>query len=515
MGGLTLEEKIGQMLFVGFDGLTAPDYILEWLASGHIGGIILFARNVASPNQLADLTSSLHQAAKYPVLIAIDQEGGTVARLRTAQGFTESPGAMALSAAQNGDRLAYEVNSVLAAEMKAVGINWTFAPAVDISYNSENPTVGTRSFGCDKEQVSQMTIEAVKGFQSRGVAACAKHFPGLGNTAVDTHLALPTLDTTVAELLNNDVLPYRAAMQGGVATVMTTHTIFTALDPALPATLSPVIVHQLLRKELGFKGVVCSDCMEMQAISDHYPPDEAVVLAALAGIDAILFSHTRKMQEAAYEGLYNGVKSGRVSMEVIDEAVSRITRLKDAYPVLPVNPKEVAAPEHLSVSLEAARAGVVLARSRKSVLPLREDAVLIEFASYMDSEVMENGGMTGFGKIFHDRFPNLPFISLNAIENPPLILEKAKVLTLQSGTLILATRNAHLIPEEMEIAKHLLSLAKQSILVCLRNPYDVLELGDADVVLCTCGDSTPSLHAAVEALAGDFTPSGRLPVVLG
>lgn len=511
---LTLEEKVGQMLFAGFEGLYPPDYILDWLATSQIGGIILFARNIDNPQQLVELTGAVHRAAKYPALIAIDQEGGAVARLRQVNGFTESPGAMALSAAQDGERWAERVNAVLGREMQALGINWTFAPAVDISYNTENPTVGTRSFGSDKEQVSQMTVAAVKGFQNVGVAACAKHFPGLGDTKVDSHLELPVLDTTLVQLIHNDLLPYRAAMQAGVATMMTTHTVFNELDSRYPATLSPVVVQRLIREELRFDGVVCSDCMEMKAISDHYPPSESVVLAALTGIDAILFSHTRSMQEAAYESLLAAVYSHRVPVEVVESANRRIANLKSTYPAAVNGLDKDQIQEDRALVLEAARAAITVVKDHPSLLPVLEGAVLVEFASYMDSEVMKSGGVTGFGQVFQKRFPQIPLISLKAVGNMPSEVEKTLSVAQQANPLVLITRNAHLIPEELDMAKQLVSVAKNTVLICLRNPYDAKVLAQADLILCTFGDSAPSIQAAVDVLAGDFNPTGRLPVSL-
>ena len=282
----SLEEKIGQKLLVGFHGLEPPDYILDWLASGRIGGVILFARNVDDPTQLAQLTQVCHDVARHPILIGIDQEGGIVARLR--EGFTESPGAMALGVS-GSEELAEGVSKVLATELRTLGINWNFAPVVDVTHSIENTSVGARSLGTDKEHVARLASAQIRGFQQGRVAACAKHFPGLGNTPVDTHDALAVISGSVDYLWENDLIPFQAAAQVGVDTIMTTHVKFEALDSQYPATLSPVIVQQLLRDEIGFTRVVSTDCMEMKAITDHYDPGESAVLAALAGIDLILF----------------------------------------------------------------------------------------------------------------------------------------------------------------------------------------------------------------------------------
>ncbi|MBX3086478.1 MAG: beta-N-acetylhexosaminidase [Anaerolineae bacterium] len=506
---MQLEDKIGQMLMVGFDGFDVPDYILEWLQTGRVGGIILFARNVDTPEQVARLTQRLHAAAKYPLLIGIDQEGGTVARLR--QGFSESPGAMALSAAQDGVGLAEKADEILGLELRALGINWDFAPALDITYNAANPAVGTRSFGADAARVAEMGAAAVRGFQRGGVAATAKHFPGLGSTATDTHLALPVLDTSVEQLMGQDMRPFRAAIDAGLASVMTTHTIYAALDSKLPATLSPIIIQKLLRGELGFEGAVSSDCMEMKAIADNFSPAETATLGALAGLDMIVFSHTRATQEAAHDGLVASVKSGRVPMERIEEANRRLATLKQKYPAQQPDLSLIRQPAHVELMLNAARAGVTLLREEVP-LPIDEGAVLVEFASHLESGILESGGVTGLGTHLRRRFPQLRSASLVVNAYTDRVVAEAEALVKTSKTLVLATRNAHLNADQLDAARRLVSAAQAVVLVCLRNPYDAMVFPSAGTVICTCGDSAPSLQAAAEVLSGQFRPTGKLPV---
>ena len=213
MEGLSLEDKIGQMLVVGFHGHKAPEHILDWLGEGRIGEVILFARNVDSPQQLSELTKVLHKAAKYPILVAIDQEGGTVARLRA--GYTESPGAMALGAADDTG-LTERVSEVLATELRALGINWNLAPAIDLTHNINNPSVGTRSIGVDPEHVSRHAIAQVNGFQNNGVAATAKHFPGKANTPVDPHVELPVIKGRLEDMWSTDLVPLRTRQLQGL-----------------------------------------------------------------------------------------------------------------------------------------------------------------------------------------------------------------------------------------------------------------------------------------------------------
>ena len=501
----SLEAKIGQMLLVGFEGLTAPDYLLNWLREGRVGGVILFARNVESPAQVAALTGAIHAAATYGAIVSIDQEGGTVARLR--EGFTESPGAMALASAREGEALTEAVSAVLARELRALGIGWDYAPVVDLTYTAANPSVGTRSFGSDADSVARLAAAAVRGFQRGGVAACVKHFPGLGDTPIDTHMAMAVVDTPVEHLIKYDLVPYRAAIAAGVASVMITHVLYRALDADHPATLSPVVVHRLLREALGYDGVVTTDCLEMRAVRDHYGARESAVLAALAGIDAILFSHTRAMQEEAYAGLLEAARSGRLAPDVIEGANRRLLALKQAYAAPPGDLGIIRAPEHLRVVRDAARAGVTLLQGG-ATLPLRGKVGVVEFASILESGIVESGGVTGFARLLQERLPDAQVVTLKSTANPAA----AEAVAERVDTLVLAVRNAHLIPEQLASARHLLGVARRTVLVCLRNPYDAGALPGAETVMCTCGDSEPSLEAAVAALMGDFVPEGALPV---
>ena len=513
----SLEDKIGQMLLVGFQGLEAPEYILDWLQDGKIGGVILFARNVDNPQQLANVCQSIHKVAKYPALIAIDQEGGAVARLRERNGFTESPGAMALASAQDNVQQVEAMSAVLGKELRALGINWNFAPSVDISYNAQNPTVGTRSFGSDNKVVSQMAVAAVRGFQKEGVAACAKHFPGLGDTAIDTHLALATLDIEISDLLENDILPYRHAIEAGLATIMTTHTLFTALDNTYPATLSPHIIQHLIRQALVYEAVVVSDCMEMRAISDHYSAGEAAVLGILAGLDVILMSHTRSRQEEAYQAVVDAVHSGRIPLDIIDRANLRIEQLKAQYKINPsaINITTIAHDEHRQIAQVAARHGLTLVKHNPNLFPLPEpDSVriaLVEFASHLDSEVMERNESTAFTSFMEKARPDIEVISLNPFALSAESIARTQKLASRVDILVVATRNAHMIPAQKALAQDLLNCAQNSVLLVLRNPYDAGILS-ADVILCSSGDSNPSLRAMIEALQGAFSPSGKLPI---
>lgn len=505
----TLETRVGQLLFVGFEGLTAPDYLLDWLRAGRVGGVILFARNVASPEQIAALTDTLTANAPYGVIISIDQEGGTVARLR--DGFTESPGAMALASAADSERLVEQTAGVLAAELRALGIHWDYAPVVDINHHVDNPSMGTRTFGSDPDRVSRLAVAAVRGLQAAGIAASPKHFPGAGNTSVDTHVALPALDTPLEQLRTVDLQPYRAVIAAGTASIMVTHVLYRALDPDHPSTLSPIVVRTLLRGELGYDGVVTTDCMEMQAITNHYGAAESAVLAALAGIDAILFSHTRERQEAAYAALLDAARSGRLPADVIDAANRRLAAFKAAYLLPRADRAVIRSADHLALMAQAARAGTTLVRSG-AALPLDTGRSIgvIEFPSALESGISELDGLTGFSRLLRARVPTAEVVTMT----DPRHGDAALALARRVETLILVTRSAHLNANRIALSQSAIDAARRTALVCLRNPHDAAALKGADTVLCTCGDSAPSLAAAVDALLGDYVPTGRLPVAL-
>jgi beta-N-acetylhexosaminidase len=510
---LTLEEKMGQMLVVGFHGHEPPPHILGWLREGRVGGVILFARNIDTPEQVAELTKALHGAAKRPILVAIDQEGGVVARLRG--GFTESPGAMALGAADD-PMLTEEVSAVLAAEMRALGVNWNLAPAIDLTHNIHNPSVGVRSLGSDPQHVKRHALAQVQGFQGTGVAATAKHFPGKANTPVDPHVQLPVIEGPLDDMWDTDLVPFRAVNDGGVAAVMITHVQFKALEPEYPSTLSPAIIQGLLRRDIGYRGLVTTDCMEMKAVTDAYGPGESAVLAAKAGANVVLFSHTREHQEAAYDALLDAARTGRLPMEQIDYSVDRITEMKrrfaaDKRPPLTI----IRQPKHLETMERAARAGTVLLRDAPGLLPLGPETrvTVIEFASSLEKEGLWRGKETAFTALLRDRFHSVEAALIDSSAPIGGQLEHAERLAEGAETLVLATRNAHLYPAQLEATRRLIAAGKPCVLVCLRNPYDAGAL-EAGSVLLTLGDAAPSLEAAAEALVGGYIPAGRLRVPL-
>ena len=508
----SLAERVGQLMMVGFDGWTPPPHILAWLASGRIGGIYLFARNIQSPTQVKRLIADCRAAAKHPILVGIDQEGGIVARLRA--GFSESPGAMALGASGNC-QLAEDVAGMMGREMAALGINWNFAPVADIAHQRDNPSVGTRAVGRAPHLVSEIVKAQIRGCQAAGVAATVKHFPGLGKTDIDTHDAPAKVIGALSYLYAEDLLPFRAAIAAGVGCVMLTHVIYDALDSEMPATLSPRIVDGLLRQELGYAGAVCTDCMEMKAITEAYGRGESAVLALLAGADMVLFSHSRESQEEAYDAVLNAALSGRISEERIHLSLSRVQQLKRRFSLHKRPPLEIIGCEaHRTLAREAARAGTVLFKAGSAV-PLNTSSkriALIELSAQQSPDAGKTVSKSRFASLLSRRVPQ---VACNLFDPTADVHDNTMDLSgilSEAETVVLVTRDAHWQPAQQRLAQYVCDSARRVILVCARNPYEAGMIYGADSIICTNGDSDPSLKAAVEAICGDYLPSGKLTV---
>jgi len=284
----------GQLLWVGFDGLRLPDPLADQIAAGRVGGVVLFARNVRDSHQVRELTAALHACAPEgaPLVVAIDQEGGRVQRLRDP--WTEWPTMRALGDVDDLD-LTRAVGAALARELLDLGIRLDFAPVVDVDTNPANPVIGDRSFGRDPARVGRHAVALLEGLQAGHVAACAKHFPGHGDTHVDSHKDLPVLRHDLDRLRAVELPPFRAAITAGVASIMTAHVLFPELDPRRPATLSPDLL-AILREELGYSGLVFSDDLEMKAVAGRHRPADLVTGALGAGVDALLVCSEEDLQ---------------------------------------------------------------------------------------------------------------------------------------------------------------------------------------------------------------------------
>lgn len=342
---LSTEEKVGQLLVVGLTGAALGDDARLAIEDMKVGGFILFGKNVTDADQLLSLTNSLkalnQRAGNVPLLLCVDEEGGTVSRMPPEMADLPNP----YDYAQVGGD-PYARGEILAAQCAAFGFHVDFAPVLDVWTDPDNTVIGKRAFSTDAQVVAQMGAQAVRGLMEGGVIPVGKHFPGHGDTAVDSHVGLPVVEKTTEELRETELLPFQAAIQEGLPAVMVGHILMTRLDPDLPASLSPAVVTDLLRGELDFDGVVFTDDLTMGAITNTYGVGEAAVLAIEAGCDVALVCHGWEAAREAHAALLEAVESGRISMSRLDDSVRRILALKldETYRVddAPLDPPDLA-----------------------------------------------------------------------------------------------------------------------------------------------------------------------------
>lgn len=326
------------VLLGGFDSPEPSEWVLEAIAKRHLAGVTLFRRNIRDVEQCLELNRALHAAAPVPIVVAVDQEGGRVARLR--ERVLGVPAMRKL-----GDRkdptLTRQVAEAMGRQLRGLGFTLDFAPVLDIDTNPANPIIGDRAFGRDAETVIRHACEVVLGFEAVGLAGCGKHFPGHGDTELDSHLALPRLLHSRERLDAVELAPFRALAKL-VPSIMTAHVIFDAFDPKVPATLSPFVIEQLLRGELGYEGIVFSDDLEMKAIADHFGIGQAACLAIEAGCDAILVCEKRDNMERVIDSLAERATQDPVFYRRLERAYDRFLLFRQRYAAAPVTADELA-----------------------------------------------------------------------------------------------------------------------------------------------------------------------------
>ena len=357
-----LRKHIGQIAIAGFAGHSIPQDLRLLSKEFDLGGIILFARNVEAPDQVAEVSREAQSlASELPLWVSVDQEGGRVARLKAP--FTVWP-PMATLGRSGDEALAARFARALAAELKAVGISLDYTPVLDVHTNPKNPVIGDRALAERAEDVARLGRTIISTLQEAGIAACGKHFPGHGDTSTDSHHELPLIEHPPDRIEAVELVPFRAAIGAGVASIMTAHILIPAFDEERPATLSPTIVDGLLKRKLGYDGLVLSDDLEMRAISGRYGIPEATVAAIAAGCDAVLMcGATQEQQAAALEAVIRAAEEGTLPLKRLEDALARHRRVKERF-LAPVHPRPLAGSalraalgrdEHQAVAAEMAR----------------------------------------------------------------------------------------------------------------------------------------------------------------
>ena len=505
---MTIEEKVGQLIMVGFEGTQANEAIETHIRKRFVGGIVLFSRNIQSPQQTAELTNELQRLAEatarqIPLFIGIDQEGGWVIRLK--EGATVLPGNMALGATDSTE-LAERAGEITAVELAAVGVNLNFAPVMDVNNNLDNPVIGRRSFGESPELVSRLGVPYIQGLQRNGVLATAKHFPGHGDTTVDSHFDLPTVNHDLERIHALELQPFRAAIDADVAAIMTAHIIYPAFDADRPATLSPTILTDLLRKELGFDGLLITDDMEMKAIDDRYRSGEAAVMAVEAGADIVMVLWTPAKQIEVFDTLLSAIKSGRISQARLDQSVERILKSKEAaFDRRFVDPDAVGttvgAEAHKQLAQTIASRAITVVRNRNNLLPLTlapETSVLILSAS---STLFENFKVH-HPNTFEARIPETPRGAQLQLQLP-LRPEDADVI-------IAGITNI----EQAGLVHQFSFRSTPIIVIAFGSPYTLRDCPFVSASLAAYDIHDASVSAAVEVIVGAQEAQGKLPIQL-
>ncbi|MFC1611595.1 beta-N-acetylhexosaminidase [Myxococcota bacterium] len=512
IASMTLEEKVGQLLMIGFGGTQVTPHIRKWIRDRHVGGVALFSRNIVDFEQTVRFTRELHQQADghIPIFIALDQEGGNVVRVK--DGAIILPGNMALGASRS-PTLAYVAGQSLAIDLRLLGFNMNLAPVLDINSNPQNPVIGIRSYGERPELVGELGTWYVRGQQEMGVVAVAKHFPGHGDTQSDSHFAMPAIDADLSRLEAVELWPFRRAMDAGLDAVMTAHIALPQIaeESHLPATLSRTILTRILRKGMGFQGVVITDGLEMQGIVEQYGSGRAAVMAVQAGADMPMILWTIKKKEEVYRTLLKAVRNGEISRKRLDRSVRRILTVKarrglfdrDIEPLKSVLASGNDNPVHDQVSTRIAREAVTLVRNHADVLPIRS-------VRYRKITVVAPPG--GFGAIMA-REPNVEVLTVPYIPNRTRRREdvaRAVKMAKESDLLVLAVVNRY----HMEMARRITSSLPHLpvALLSFASPYYLMSLPDVDAYVCTYSYLEMAQVSAAHAVLGQVPMTGRLPI---
>ena len=327
---MTLDEKIGQLVMVGLEGYAMDDFSKEMIEKYKVGGFILFKRNIEDSDQTLDLINSLKAVNlqnTVPLFFAVDEEGGRISRM--PDGFQKLPTSRAIGKIDS-EEFSFEIGKILGEQIQSLGFNMNLAPVLDIDSNPQNPVIGDRSFGPDAKVVGKLGTQTMKGIQTRVISA-VKHFPGHGDTSVDSHIGLPRVDHDVDRLKDFELVPFKEAIENGADAVMIAHILLPHIDPESPATFSKPLISNILRKEMKFDGVIITDDMTMGAIVENYDIGDAAAKAVLAGADIVLVCHDNAKQLRVLEALKTAVVEGAITEVALDEHLYRILTLKQKY----------------------------------------------------------------------------------------------------------------------------------------------------------------------------------------
>lgn len=503
---MTLEQKIGQLMMVGFGGLTVDTTVEQLVRGRQVGGVCMFKRNIESAEQIARLNDAVRGllADSIPPFLAVDQEGGNVVRIQ--EGAVVLPGNMALGATRS-EKLAYEAGRAQAEDLKLLGFNMNLAPVLDVNVNPKNPVIGIRAFGDDPKLVSAFGAAFVKGQQDANIATVAKHFPGHGNTDSDSHRSLPVMAESAQEM-EAQMAPFSAAIAEGLDGLMTAHVAIPALTgDNQPATLSPKVLTSLLRKKMGFDGVVLTDELEMEAIAQRFGVGRAAVMSIAAGADMVLIPWRAEKKTEVYESLLHAVRNGELSIDRVDEAVRRILTLKARRGMFQAPPPV----EDRIAQLQRARSDVDRRIAQGAVTLLRSDGRAFPIAPGKRVAVLTAEAALGravLARAGGGRMLVVPAYASHARRADARA--KARELALSSDVVVVGMINSR----QVELVTMAAAAGKPVIAVAMGLPYLAELVPEASAVIAVYSYRESAADAAVAAIFGDAGTPGKLPVSL-
>ncbi|TWT13307.1 beta-N-acetylhexosaminidase [Planomicrobium sp. CPCC 101079] len=520
---MALQQKVGRLLIAGFHGKTVSNGIKHLIHSYHIGGVILFRRNIGTPAEVLKLTRSLQKEAKdagyaVPLLVCLDQENGMVRRI--GEGTTSIPGAMLLGATHEPD-LAQKAGAMTGTELKALGVNWNLAPVADINNNPKNPVIGVRSFGEKADHVTEMAKGFMAGMRRAGVASTLKHFPGHGDTTVDSHLDLPIISHGMERLREVELVPFKECIARGADAVMGAHVYFPALEKEenTPATLSHSVITGLLREELGFDGVITTDCMEMDAIAKGIGTVKGCVKAVQAGVDLVMVSHQHDLQEQAVLQLAEAVGKGVIAEQQIDQSIARIEQMISNYTnwgeieAVQELPALVGSEAHQKQMKPIYQAGVTVIGNKGKPIGAEDRVLLI---SPMDGAGSLAESKTSRTALLAEALRKLhPLAESIEVELDDDVEVAAFSDSLKSADhVVVVTMDAVRFAAQSRLVNLLIGSGKPVDVVAVRTPYDAAMFPGANRILCTYEYTLAALEIAAEVLVGKTEAKGKLPVTL-
>lgn len=483
---------------VGFDGTRISPELARTLRQTPLAGLILFARNIVSLEQTRALTDAIRDLLPNPI-IAIDQEGGRVARLR--DGVEELPAMLAVGAADD-ESLAQQAGAQLGFDLRRAGVTVDYAPVLDLMLMRMNTVIGARAFGNDPQRVARFGGAFARGLRSQGIIPTFKHFPGHGSTEVDSHLDLPVIDLDERTLRERDLVPFAQLLPQAEA-LMTAHIIARGIDPQHPATISRSILTDLLRDEIGFRGVCFTDCMQMDAISKGVGTTAGSVQALVAGADCVLISHTLQLALETIDSIVEAVETGILPRERLEEAYARVSTLRsNVQPPLALDAK----PPYPGVGREIGRRAVTVLRG--SAQASKAQSIIVSFEGTTIEGVQgvhtEHASLAGGKDVSELRLPLEPQSA--AVEE---LLDDLRV---RGKRPIVVMRRAHVYPAQAQAVRALLAAFPDALLISTREPFDAFMFDEARNVLCTYGDDKPSMQGLSDVLFGGAPAQGKFPL---